>query len=332
MTTVLKIANQQLTGEELIYFLSSSHLLPQVLREVIIEQAIAPIDYTPDELQSVYQQLQNQRNSDENLEAIAIRQLKIYKFQQINWGHQVESYFLSQRQSLERASFSLIQISDAGIAQEIYFRLTEGEQTFADLAKQYSQGLEAQNGGCVGTLKLSRLHPKLAEILRTSEPGEISPLLYLEKIFIIVRLEKFFPAQLNKEIHQELLQELFEKWLQEQILQYRNSVCSEIISESLPVMQTPRKLSHNSAAPISQPAPKLPETNLQVNLHPEPQKSQSLFLFSQLQKTKLAAVSFVCLLSGGVAGFYLSALKLPLPGCLSQEVALMIGYKPCMKR
>ncbi len=298
--------------------------MPQVIREVIIEQAIASIDYSPDELHSVCQKLQqahkNQFNSQLDLEAIAVRQLKIHKFQKAQWGHKIESYFLSQKSHLERASFSLIQLSDAGLAQEIYFRLTENEQTFADLAKQYSQGAEAQNDGWIGTLKLSHLHPKLAEVLRTSQPGKISPLLYLENMFIIVRLEQFLPAQLNQQTRQELLQELFETWLQEQILQYKDSVCLETLSESPTFVQTPEKISDKLAeakselgeAAIPQIVPNLPKSKLIIDLPTNKVKIHSISLFSQAKKTKFAVASFLCLLIGGLGSFYLSTLNLPL--------------------
>ncbi|BAY07026.1 peptidylprolyl isomerase [Calothrix sp. NIES-2098] len=324
MTTVLQIANKQLTSEELISFLTRSHLLPQVLKEVIIEQAIASIDYTPDELYAFCQKLQelNQTpvNSQPNLETFAVHQLKIHKFQKANWSDKVESYFLSQKPRLERAAFSLIQIPDGGIAQEIYFRLTENEQSFAELAKQYSQGLEAQNGGWVGTLKLCHLHPKLAEILRSSQPGEISPLLYLDKMFIIVRLEQFIPAQLNEQIRQELLQELFDNWLKEQVIQYKDSVCIDNLSDAASVVENPENMPsklaetnpESGAADISQTLPNMPETNSLLNLELEKPKTRYISLFSQLQKTKFTVVVFLGLLIGGFGGFYLSSHNLPL--------------------
>ncbi|MDZ8053587.1 MAG: peptidylprolyl isomerase [Aulosira sp. ZfuVER01] len=324
MTTVLQIANKQLTGEELISCLNRSHLLPQVLREVIIEQAIASIDYTLDELHSFCQQLQQanqtQVNFQHDLEASVVRQLKIHKFQKANWGDRVESYFLSQKHRLERASFSLIQISDGRMAQEIYFRLTENEHSFAELAKQYSQGLEAQNGGWVGTLKLSYLHPKLSEILRTSQPGEISPIVYLEKMFFIVRLEQFIPAQLNAQMRQELLQEMFDNWLQEQIIQYKDAVCLDTFSESHIVVQNTEELPSKSAETklefgknaILNTVPNLPEANFLGNLKSEKPKTRSISLFYQSQKTKFAAALLLCLLIGGFGGFYLSTHNLPL--------------------
>jgi len=312
MTTLLQVANQQLTGEELISFLRSSHLLPQVIREMIIERAIAPIEYTPEELQFVYQQLQNQKSSQENLEATAIHQIKLHKFKEINWGEEIPAYFLSQKPSLDQATFSIIQTSEAGITQEIYFRLIEGEQSFEELAKEHSQGVEAQNGGSIGKIKLSSLPQRIAEILRTNQPGEISPIVYLEQegIFIIVRLDKFFPAELNQQIRQELLQELFEKWLQEQIIEYKNSGYSEIITNPIPLIQASENISDTSAAPISETPSNIIETTPQLNLHPEAQKTQSLF--SHSPKTQFAAVSLVCLLTGGVGGFYLSSQNLSL--------------------
>lgn len=57
----------------------------------------------------------------------------------------------------------------------------------------------------------------MAQKLQTSQPGQLWQPLQLGQHIVIVRLEKFIPAQLDKFMRQRLLRELFEKWLQEQI-------------------------------------------------------------------------------------------------------------------
>ncbi|MBE9129487.1 MULTISPECIES: peptidylprolyl isomerase [unclassified Coleofasciculus] len=235
MTAVLQVGDQTIRSEELIPLLAKYQLLPQLVRELVIEQAIALIDYTPEEKTTVCQifyeknqvtseserqaWLERQGITPEQAEDLAIRGLKLEKFKQATWGNKLESYFLKRKGQLDRVVYSLIRTKDAPIAQELYFRIKEGEQPFAELARDYSQGPEAQTGGLVGPVELSVPHPVLAQMLTVSQPGQLWHPTRLGEWFIIVRLEKFFPVQLDESMRQRLLNELFNTWLQEQLQQ-----------------------------------------------------------------------------------------------------------------
>lgn len=110
-------------------------------------------------------------------------------------------------------------VLDPGLAQELYFRIQEGEQSFAELAREYSQGSEARTGGLLGPMTLSTPHPLIARILFASQPGQLSSPIRIEEWFVIVRLEKLIPAQLDASMRRRLLNELFESWLWKQLNQ-----------------------------------------------------------------------------------------------------------------
>lgn len=235
MTTVLQVCDQVITTEEIVPLLTGYQLLPQLLREILIDQAIASIDCTPEETASACQQFCEQQQltlkterqawlarygmNPKQLEALATRTLRIEKFKQATWGHKLESYFLRRKGQMDKVIYSLIRTQDLGIAKELYFRIQEGEQSFAELARAYSQGPEAQTCGLLGPIELSMLHPSLAKMLSTSQPGQLWFPTRLGKWLVIVRLEKLFFTQLDEPMRQKLLNELFEAWLREQINQ-----------------------------------------------------------------------------------------------------------------
>lgn len=239
MTTVLQAGNRTIAAEEIFPLLASYQMLPQLLRESIIDRAIAPIRCTPEEIaqacQHFYQhfQLTNEGEqlawlerygmSQEHLENLTTRRLRIEKFKQVTWGHKLESYYLKRKAQLDQAVYSLIRLKDPGIAQELYFRIQEQEQSFAELAHQYSLGREAQTGGLAGPVDLGSLHPHLARLLSISQPGQLWEPRALEEWHVIVRLEKLIPAQFNEFMRQRLLNELFEGWLHEQLDQLPDS-------------------------------------------------------------------------------------------------------------
>jgi len=235
MTAILKVGDQTITAEEVIPLLAKYQLLPQLLREIIIDQAIATIDCTDDEKNAACEQFyaKNQLTTEEErqawrdrqdisleqVEELAVRGLKLEKFKQVTWGHKIESYFLKRKGRLDRVIYSLIRTKEAAIAQELYFRIQEGEQSFSDLARDYSLGPEAQTGGLVGPVELSTPHPTLAQMLTVSQPGQLLPPTRLGDWFIVIRLEKFLPVQLDDAMRQRLLDEMFTTWVKEQLRQ-----------------------------------------------------------------------------------------------------------------
>jgi len=242
MTTVLQLANRNFTAEEIIPLLASYKLIPQLLCEMIIDRAIAPISCTPKEIESACLELYQQWNltseperqtwrshysmSQEHLEQLATRRLKVEKFKQVTWGHKLESYFLARKSQLDQVIYSCIRTQDRGLSNELYFRIQESEQSLAEIAREYSQGPEAHTGGLIGPVELGTLLPNLAELLATSQVGKVLPPVRFGEWQVILRLEKLIPARLDDKMRQNLLQEKFQAWFQEQLhqLSYQDQI------------------------------------------------------------------------------------------------------------
>jgi hypothetical protein len=62
-------------------------------------------------------------------------------------------------------------------------------------------------------------NPALAGLLSVSKPGQIWPPKRIGEWYVVVRLEKFFPAQLDEPTKDRLLEELFQTWMREQLQQ-----------------------------------------------------------------------------------------------------------------
>lgn len=214
---------------EILLLLNQYGILPQFVREIMIDCAIAEIAIAEDEALGAYKKFyqQHQLNSEEDLQAwlnargisreqleyIATRGLKLAKFQEQTWGNKLESYFLGRKQKLDRVVYSLIRVKDPYLAQELYFRVQEGEQAFSEIAREYSEGPEAETGGLLGPVDLGVPHPALAKMLLRSKPGELLAPTRLGDWVVVVRLEKYLPAQLDEVMRQRLLSELFDQWV-----------------------------------------------------------------------------------------------------------------------
>lgn len=218
---------------ELPILLAKYRLLPQLRRELLIEQAILTLTCSVEETEAAQQQfyqlnqivepearrvwLQHFGMSATQLEDLAIRDLKVEKFKRSQWESQLESIFLTHKSKFDKAIYSLLRTSKLEVAQELFFRIQDEEQSFADAAREFSEGPEAQTGGLVGPVEMSQVHQTLAQQLMSGQPGQLHPPVRLEQWFVILRLEQRQSAQLDETTRQKLLDSLFESWLQENL-------------------------------------------------------------------------------------------------------------------
>lgn len=266
MTVALKIGNRLYTAEEVVTLIERYQMLPELVREVIVDEAIASIDCTSEEAATAchlfYEQHQlttperqgawcrQQGCTPEQLVAQVIRQLKINKFKQATWGNQVPAYFLKRKGQLDQVVYSLLRTTDPGLAKELFFRIQEGEQSFAELARAHSEGPEAETGGLVGPVRLSVPHPALAQILAKSQVGQLWPPTPFGSWLVIVRLEQQLPVQLDEFMRQQLLDELFSTWLQAQCQQQTpQPLYSQKVGEAAPMFLAGREIITIPASP-----------------------------------------------------------------------------------
>ena len=210
-------------------------MVPQLVREMTLDRSTSDIMLTTEEQelagQQVYQQLgldtdqkrevwlKLQGLTAEQLEVKAVREFKLAKFKQTKWGSKVNSTFLERKQQLDRVIYSLICTKDFYSSQELYFRIKEGEQSFDELARQYSQGQEAQTGGLIGPVEIGSIHPNLAKMLIASDVGQLQAPTVIGDWIVLVRLEKLLPVTLDQPMQQRLIEESFDKWLKESVAQ-----------------------------------------------------------------------------------------------------------------
>jgi parvulin-like peptidyl-prolyl isomerase len=229
MKEFFKINDQAITADNIISLLYQYQMLPQLIREIIIDQQIKEVEISPQETVLCQKQfmekyrfnhdqlqewLQKNNLTMTEFEAIVIKPLKIEKLKIEKFKNTLESYFLKRKPQLDQVAYSLIRLNDQNLAKELYFRIEENEQTFEEVAKQYSQGAEANTGGFIDLTPLTVPHPQIAEILSTAKVGQLIPPIFINKWWVILRLEQKISAQLNEKIKQQLLNEQYEIWLQ----------------------------------------------------------------------------------------------------------------------
>ncbi len=176
---------------------------------------------------------QRERADLEQRQSWLERQNRLQRFRELCFGDEVELRYLERKAELDRVVYSVLQVVDPGLAEELYQQIREGEQSFADLAAAHSLGREAQSRGQIGPEPLGDQHPEVASRLRSGKPGQLWPPFEVEGIWVVLRLETAALAALDEPLRQRLLQELMDAWMEERTRQI-------LAGEALPPLPLPK--------------------------------------------------------------------------------------------
>ena len=246
MSVVLEVDNQVYTAEDLVPLLTQYQILPKLAQEILTDKAIADIKCTDEENTQIFDQFcqQNQLKSEEQVQAwldkqgmnraqlqnLITKKLRIDRYKEETWGDRVDAHFIKRKSQLDRVVYSLIRVEKPEVAQELYFRIKDDRNAFSALAMEYSQGTEAQTGGLIGPVEINAPHPKIAQILATCQPGQLVPPTRVGEWIVIVRLENYISAKLDRPMRQRMLDELFGSWLNESIQKKVSFLSSPVTS------------------------------------------------------------------------------------------------------
>ena len=217
--------------------LARHELLLPLLRRSVVAAAVAGVKLSDEERKRAQQawgashgirsaeDLKKYREQHELSEADILWQAelpaKLERHCQEHFHHRAEQRYLARKNQLDQVIYSLLRVEDGALARELYLRIAEGEADFAELAATYAKGPERSTRGVVGPVPLLQAHPSLAELLRTSRPGQLHPPLRIDRWWLVVRLESLRSASFDEEMQQRMARELFEEWVEQEVSQLR---------------------------------------------------------------------------------------------------------------
>ena len=140
-----------------------------------------------------------------------------YKSNQISvnlFGTKSEEVFKKKKEDLDKYKYSLIQVKDPDLAQELYLKLESNENEFSELAAEHSIDLEKNKKGLNDAIPLMRIHPLVRKILKSSEIGIINEPVNLGEYWVIIRLDEIIQAEFNEKMKETLSKDLFEIFLE----------------------------------------------------------------------------------------------------------------------
>ena len=217
-----------LSDEEVLSLARRMELLPKLLRRHLEEQIIELVPLEEAWLEERRSNFLDGRSYEDclrekgwtsaDLELHLRRTEALRRFAHQRFAPGLEERFLSSKGSRDLVIYSLLRVRDYALARELWIRLEEDETTFAEAAREYGEGPEADRQGVIGPIPIGALQPEvLQDILRGLKAGEMSPPIGIGEWQLLLRLEKLTPARLDEETRKSLLTEQLESFINNRI-------------------------------------------------------------------------------------------------------------------
>ena len=113
-------------------------------------------------------------------------------------------------------------------AEDLRNRVMKGDD-FNEIAKRYSEGSTAKDGGDLGTFKQSELAPQLEEVVFKMEKGQITDVIQTKTGFEVLKVENHFQAGLQPQakVENEIMNRLYMQKMQPQMRDYLGTLRTE---------------------------------------------------------------------------------------------------------
>lgn len=133
---------------------------------------------------------------------------------------QVEKIFYEQRLDYDAAVTYEVVFEDRNLALELFYAIEEGEITFGEVARQFIQEPELRRtGGYQGLRHRKEFRPDIAAVVFAASPPQVLKPITTPKGIYLVWVEEVIQPQLDMELQEKIISELFASWLKQQIEQ-----------------------------------------------------------------------------------------------------------------
>lgn len=157
---------------------------------------------------------QQRLTAEEWAEGIRV-QLLTQKLKEHLFSDAVDSHYLNERDAYRRVALSQILVAELAQALDLKQQLLAQPAAFCSLALTHSLGKQSrETGGFVGIRFVSELIPEIAAAVVTAQQGTLLDPIQTRAGYHLIRVEKWFPVELNTEMRETVMSLMFQQWLQ----------------------------------------------------------------------------------------------------------------------
>lgn len=229
--------------EAIVQFLKQQLGLREICQKLLIQQVVQHaaqarnIAVTPEEIQAeadrqryekrlesaatTFAWLNEQLITPNDWEMGIQNHLLAQKLAEALFASEVEKYFAEHRLDFEQISLYRFTVPYAELAQELRFQIEEGEVSFFEAAHLYDVNEQRRpQCGYEGKLYRWSLDPEIAAAVFSATVGEVIGPIQQNQSFDLLMVESFVSAELTPTIRKEIIDRLFQEWLQNELTHF----------------------------------------------------------------------------------------------------------------
>lgn len=147
----------------------------------------------------------------------AMRKERLSRFRHAAFSLHVEEHFSRTKRDRDRIIYSMLRCKSRPRLEELSLAIREGELDFAAAAIRYSEGPESAQGGRIGPISPDAGHPELKDRLAKANEGDLIGPFPIGDTHVLLRLDSRITTRLDEALQTQLLQELYNAWLDRQL-------------------------------------------------------------------------------------------------------------------
>ena len=147
----------------------------------------------------------------------ALRNERLSRFKHAAFSLHVEEHFSRTKRERDRIIYSMLRCKSRSRVEELSLAIREGELDFAAAAIRFSEGPESAQGGRIGPVSPEAGHPELKKKLFKASEGDLIGPFLIGDMTVLLRLDKRITTRLDESLQRQLVQELYNDWLDRQL-------------------------------------------------------------------------------------------------------------------
>jgi parvulin-like peptidyl-prolyl isomerase len=238
--TVINFFGISLEKEEIIDFLKQQLLLKEVCQKIIFQKIIdrvareRKITVMPEEIEAEANNIRYEKRLEKASDTIAwldeqiitsddweagiYHRLIAQKLAVNLFDKEAEKFFAQHQLDFEQYILYQIVIPYEQLAWEIFYRIEEEEISFYEAAHLYDIDERRRNYcGYEGKVYRWSLKPDIAAVVLSKAVGNIIGPLQTDQGYHLLMVTEFIAAQLNETNRQEIINKLFDEWLESEL-------------------------------------------------------------------------------------------------------------------
>lgn len=214
----LKAVYRQILCREIVYREAEERGLVVTPEEIQTEADQFRYQHKLESASQTYDWLEDQLITTDDWEIGIQARLLSRKLAEYLFEEQVKTYFAQNKVKYEQAILYQIVVSHQPLAQELFYQITEDEISFFEAAHLYDLDDRRRLAcGFAGQLSRWQLNPDVAARVFSAHPHEVIGVIKSEVGYELLMVEEFIAAELTSDIHQQILDQLFQEWLESKL-------------------------------------------------------------------------------------------------------------------